>query len=305
MSPFRGFSTTVWGLWKVALSAGPLAAPATPVPAAVATTMAVPGASRCARPAHEAAQAHSTGGAAAPEHQYPAGQGAPEAVEEAGRHAQPGAAAQGRQAAGEAALSASLKVPAGHATARPDAHQKPRPQGAHVSARTAAALENTTRPVAGTTATPTGAFIHTSAPVASAAPRPPLPASVTTAHVAGATRRMRSPPAPNSATTSEPEGARAMPAGLVKRAAAHAPSALPAVPLPARVDTAPSGATARSAWFCMSVTNATPAAPTTTEKGALKRAVLPTPSANPEAPARPARVTTKPVGATVRTVCEP
>jgi 4-hydroxy-tetrahydrodipicolinate reductase len=94
-------------------------------------------------------------------------------------------------------------------------------------------------------------------------------------------------------------------AGLVKRATAHAPSAPPAVPLPARVDTAPSGATARIAWLFMSVTNATPEAPTTTEKGALKRAALPTPPAKPAAPARPASVRTKPVGATVRTVCAP
>ena len=41
--------------------------------------------------------------------------------------------------------------------ARPDAHQNPLAQGAQVRERTAAALENNTRPVACTTATPTGA----------------------------------------------------------------------------------------------------------------------------------------------------
>ena len=164
--------------------------------------------------------------------------------------------------------------------ARPDAHQNPLAQGAQVRERTAAALENNTRPVACTTATPTGAFIHTSAPVASARPRLPEPASVTTVPVAVDTNRMRSPPTPNSATTSDPEGARATPVGLVKRAAAYVPSAPPALPLPARVATVPSGNTARTAWLLKSVTYAVPVPlSTATPNGELKRAALPTPPA--------------------------
>ena len=73
----------------MALSAGPLSAPAAPVPATVPTVTATPGISQFAPPVHAAAQVHRAGGAAPPAHQEPVGQGAPAAEVEAGVQPQP------------------------------------------------------------------------------------------------------------------------------------------------------------------------------------------------------------------------
>ena len=83
--------------------------------------------------------------------------------------------------------------------------------------------------------------------------------------------------------------------GRLKRAAAPVPSALPAVPAPARVVTTPAAVIRRIALLEESATYTMPSVPTATPKGALNRAAAPVPSALPRVPS-PASVVTTPAG---------
>src|SRR5262245_36714325 len=88
----------------------------------------------------------------------------------------------------------------------------------------------------------------------------------------------------------------AMPLGLLNRAVAPMPSALPFSPQrPARVVTTPLGVTLRMVQFSESATYTLPAPSTATPVGKENLALLPTPSAQPPLPegfANPASVVT-------------
>ena len=91
-----------------------------------------------------------------------------------------------------------------------------------------------------------------------------------------------------------------MPAGPFNWAPVPTPIALPAAPLPIKVDTAPEGRTFLMRLFFQSATYAAPAPSSAMPCGRPKAAALPSPSAKALAP-EPARVETYPVGDTTRT----
>ena len=156
----------------------------------------------------------------------------------------------------------------------------------------------TITPLEGITATPHGYAKLAVTPVPSANAWLPLPASVVTTP-RGVTRRMRW--LLLSATMiASLEGITATPKGLLKLAAAPAPSAKP-WPLPASVVTRPKGVTRRMRWSFQSATTITSfEGITATPDGLLKLAAAPVPSAKAALPL-PASVVTIPRGVTSRT----
>lgn len=130
-------------------------------------------------------------------------------------------------------------------------------------------------------------------PGPSARPCAPLPASERTEPSASATVRTRK--LFESLTYKKrPSASAASARGLLNDAPARTPSAQPATPLPARVDTNPlPTSTARTAWFKVSATYRVPVAPPMASPlGALKRALAPLPSRKPVTPGAPASVAT-------------
>ena len=115
-------------------------------------------------------------------------------------------------------------------------------------------------------------------PSPSAWPRLLLPAIVVTTPW-GVTSRTRSFPV--SATMISPLGdTTATPCGPAKLAAEPTPSMNAELPLPARVDTMPSGVIRRILWFVVSATTVLPfVGDTATPLGELKQASAPSPSA--------------------------
>jgi hypothetical protein len=140
----------------------------------------------------------------------------------------------------------------------------------------------------------------------------PLPARVVTAVVRVLTTRMRwlKVSATKSKTREEERGGgrgRALahtPSGRYSMARGPAPSAHPALALPARVVTSPlPRATLRILWFIESATHTCPppSGSAAMPEGALKAANPPRPSLKPATPL-PARVVTSPPGPTTRTL---
>ena len=102
--------------------------------------------------------------------------------------------------------------------------------------------------------------------------------------VTGADKR-RTRLLPWSATAMLPLAATAMPVGWLKLAAAPAPSADPALPLPASVVTTPEGVTSLTRLLKVSATKITPVCGSrATPQGLLKLAAAPAPSAKAALP---------------------
>jgi hypothetical protein len=138
------------------------------------------------------------------------------------------------------------------------------------------------------TATPRGCANWAEVVGPSTAPMSPLPASVVTWPL-GATVRMRW--FAESATIAKSLPFTAMADGEENEAAAPKPFAAPGAPLPASVEVAPPGATARMRLFEVSAMSATPEDSTATPSGAEKRELAPTSESTKEgAPEAPARV---------------
>ena len=156
-------------------------------------------------------------------------------------------------------------------------------------------------PVAETIATPLGDAKSALVPMPSAkfAAAPPPPASVETSPrgVISLTALLS-----RSATTMTAlERMMARPRGLEKDAAVPVPSTKAAIPLPASVETTPSGEIRRMRLFPVSATTITPEEGITAmPRGPEKRAAVPIPFAYAATPL-PARVETAPAGVTMRT----
>ena len=135
-------------------------------------------------------------------------------------------------------------------------------------------------------------------PIPSVTPEAPFPANVVTIPEGrtSLTRKLSLSP-----TYAFPALSRAMPAGPLNEAAVPRPSALEALPLPARVVTTPPGLILRTLRLLKSATNTFPAASSATDAAILKAAAVPTPSAKAPTPL-PARVVTLPVGLIFRTL---
>jgi hypothetical protein len=148
-------------------------------------------------------------------------------------------------------------------------------------------------PLTGPTAIPVGRLKVAAAPTPSMPPATPLPASVATTPYAIVTMRSRWPSI--SATyRAAPAASTARPQGVLKVAKVPGPSAPPAAPVPATVDTTPP-ASNRILLLEESATYTAPVAPTTaTDAGRLKVALSAGPSAAPTAPV-PANELTAPV----------
>ena len=166
---------------------------------------------------------------------------------------------------------------------------------AQVMTRTRVASSTYNAPAASFNARPRGS--EKEAPYPFTDPATALPASVLTrpAEVTSRTRLLK-----KSATNTLPEAETASPRGELKLLAAPTPSAKPATPLPASVDTAPLGDTKRILWFPVSATTEAPLGQAATPSRELeKAAAAPTPSAHPTT-APPASVEAKREGATMR-----
>ena len=156
--------------------------------------------------------------------------------------------------------AAPVPAPSLNAAAPPPASVLTVPPGVTFRTRLLDVSATNTLPAA-STATANGVLNEAAVPVLSAKAGDPLPASVLTTPP-GDTLRTR---CPKSTTYTVPPASTATPRGSVNNAPVPAPSANPAVPLPASVLTSPPGVNFRMRWFPKSATKTLPAGSTATE----------------------------------------
>ncbi len=84
-----------------------------------------------------------------------------------------------------------------------------------------------------------------------------------------------------STKTALPSGSTAIDIGKLSSAVAPGPSEIPSAPVPAQVETTPSGVTSRIRWFQLSATRSVPCAVSASPIGWVNAALRPMPSPNP------------------------